>query len=302
MPLAARVRISGRSWAPLLARLINSKPNGGRMPAPRVIYRPKAGSPIDVEREFYGRLGRDTESRSLVEQFVVPIRSGKAWPVMAGQNMPHRRGGRGAGGRLQRVEPEQSPGTVLGGPHQAAAPGPRHHVRPTVVMSPVPAADAYHYRRHRGLSLDEDGAGCHDLLGTRCDSYVHKLLNGEDFDYSCHSNLVAGNHSVPSRRERRPRRAQHIPSDRTYAGRPLLRETFTGEAGGLLRVLCRDRPAVRDFHLSPRRPVGPGLGRRGRRSHRYLPPAGRRDLSASSGTPGRLAVASDKRLPGYPRT
>ena len=38
--------------------------------------------------------------------------------------------------------------------------------------------------------LDEDGAGCHDLLGTRCDPYVHKMLNGEDFDYCCHSNLV----------------------------------------------------------------------------------------------------------------
>jgi uncharacterized protein YcgI (DUF1989 family) len=38
--------------------------------------------------------------------------------------------------------------------------------------------------------VDEDGAGCHDLLGTRCDPYVHKLLNGEDFDRSCHSNLV----------------------------------------------------------------------------------------------------------------
>jgi uncharacterized protein YcgI (DUF1989 family) len=38
--------------------------------------------------------------------------------------------------------------------------------------------------------LDEDGAGCHDLLGTRCDPYVHKLLNGEEWDVCCHSNLV----------------------------------------------------------------------------------------------------------------
>src|SRR5438105_1939561 len=28
------------------------------------------------------------------------------------------------------------------------------------------------------------------LLGTRCDPYVHKLLNGEEFDLCCHSNLV----------------------------------------------------------------------------------------------------------------
>ena len=41
-----------------------------------------------------------------------------------------------------------------------------------------------------GYGRDEDGAGCHDLLGTRCDPYVHKLLNGEEFDLCCHSNLV----------------------------------------------------------------------------------------------------------------
>ena len=29
------------------------------MPAPRVIYQPKPGSPIDVDRGFYGRLGQE---------------------------------------------------------------------------------------------------------------------------------------------------------------------------------------------------------------------------------------------------
>jgi uncharacterized protein YcgI (DUF1989 family) len=37
---------------------------------------------------------------------------------------------------------------------------------------------------------DADGAGCHDLLGTRCDPYVHKLLTGQELDCCCHSNLV----------------------------------------------------------------------------------------------------------------
>ena len=55
------------------------------MTAPRVIYQPKPGSPIDVDREFYGRLVLDTGNRSAVGQFEVPIRSGKAWPVLAGQ-------------------------------------------------------------------------------------------------------------------------------------------------------------------------------------------------------------------------
>jgi uncharacterized protein YcgI (DUF1989 family) len=38
--------------------------------------------------------------------------------------------------------------------------------------------------------VDEDGARCHDLLGTRCDPYVNTLLSGTDYDYHCHSNLV----------------------------------------------------------------------------------------------------------------
>src|SRR5262249_39009753 len=38
--------------------------------------------------------------------------------------------------------------------------------------------------------IDEDGAGCHDLLGTRCDPYVNQLLAGTAYDFHCHSNLV----------------------------------------------------------------------------------------------------------------
>ncbi|KAK6496324.1 hypothetical protein TWF481_002348 [Arthrobotrys musiformis] len=34
------------------------------------------------------------------------------------------------------------------------------------------------------------GGRCHDLLGTRCDPYVNKMLTGDDYDFHCHSNLV----------------------------------------------------------------------------------------------------------------
>lgn len=39
---------------------------------------------------------------------------------------------------------------------------------------------------------DEFGVrwGVHDLLGTRCDPYVNKLISGESYDFQCHSNLV----------------------------------------------------------------------------------------------------------------
>ena len=160
------------------------------MPAPRVIYQPKPGSPIDVDREFYGRLGRDTDSRSLVEQFVVPIRSGRAWPVLAGQIC-----------RIVVVEGAQVAdfnAWNLNNPRErfwAARTKQLHRAHVTTfdrLWSCLPylrpmltiTGDSIDY------GLDEDGAGCHDLLGTRCDPYVHKLLNGEDFDYCCHSNLV----------------------------------------------------------------------------------------------------------------
>jgi uncharacterized protein YcgI (DUF1989 family) len=37
---------------------------------------------------------------------------------------------------------------------------------------------------------DEDGAGVHDVIGTRCDPYTNRLLTGADYHHCCHSNLI----------------------------------------------------------------------------------------------------------------
>lgn len=37
---------------------------------------------------------------------------------------------------------------------------------------------------------DRDGAGVHDVIGTRCDPYTNHLLHGADYDHCCHSNLT----------------------------------------------------------------------------------------------------------------
>ncbi|WP_428265178.1 urea carboxylase-associated family protein [Haliangium sp.] len=37
---------------------------------------------------------------------------------------------------------------------------------------------------------DQDGAGVHDVIGTRCDPYTNRLLNGVDYHRCCHSNLT----------------------------------------------------------------------------------------------------------------
>jgi uncharacterized protein YcgI (DUF1989 family) len=37
--------------------------------------------------------------------------------------------------------------------------------------------------------FDADGGGIHDVIGTRCDPYTNRLLNGGDYHHCCHSNL-----------------------------------------------------------------------------------------------------------------
>jgi uncharacterized protein YcgI (DUF1989 family) len=37
---------------------------------------------------------------------------------------------------------------------------------------------------------DKDGAGVHDVIGTRCDPYTNALLSGADYHHCCHSNLT----------------------------------------------------------------------------------------------------------------
>jgi len=121
---------------------------------------------------------------------VVPRRTGRAWPMRAGQIF-----------RILAVEgPQVADLNVwnLANPRErfwASRTRQLHqahlttfnrlwsclpYLRPMLTMT----GDSVQYGR------DEDGAGCHDLLGTRCDPYVHKLLNGEELDVCCHSNLV----------------------------------------------------------------------------------------------------------------
>src|SRR5699024_10216332 len=47
-------------------------------------YQASKGSVLDVDRDFYNQIATQTENRTLVESFTVPIRSGRAWEVPAG--------------------------------------------------------------------------------------------------------------------------------------------------------------------------------------------------------------------------
>jgi uncharacterized protein len=38
--------------------------------------------------------------------------------------------------------------------------------------------------------FDEHGGSVHDVIGTRCDPYTHRLLSGGDYHHCCHENLT----------------------------------------------------------------------------------------------------------------
>ena len=44
----------------------------------------------------------------------------------------------------------------------------------------------------RWYGFDEDGAGVHDVIGTRCDPYTNVLLKNVEYHHCCHSNLTRG--------------------------------------------------------------------------------------------------------------
>jgi len=45
-------------------------------------YQSKSGGPLDVNRNFYKHLA-ESPNRKLVDKFIIPIRSGRAWEVPA---------------------------------------------------------------------------------------------------------------------------------------------------------------------------------------------------------------------------
>jgi uncharacterized protein YcgI (DUF1989 family) len=38
--------------------------------------------------------------------------------------------------------------------------------------------------------FDQDGAGVHDVIGSRCDPYTNYYMSQQNFNHCCHSNLT----------------------------------------------------------------------------------------------------------------
>jgi uncharacterized protein YcgI (DUF1989 family) len=149
------------------------------------------GSALDVDKNFYGNIARATESRTLVDSFNIPIRSGKAWKVPAGHvcriltvdgpqvgdlniwnfSNPRERFWAARTRQLQAAHVTTFDRLWSNLPY----------LRPMATITADTLED---------YGVDSEGGRVHDTLGTRCDPYVNRMLTGEDFDYHCHSNLT----------------------------------------------------------------------------------------------------------------
>ena len=154
-------------------------------------YQSTAGSALAVDKAFYRRIAEDTSGRRQVEAFTIPIRTGRAWKVPAGHVF-----------RIVAIEGPQVGDLNIWN---------QHNPRERLWASRTRQLQAAHvttfdrlwstlpYLRPiatitsdslKDYGIDEFGGRIHDLLGTRCDPYVNRMLTGEDFDFCCHSNLV----------------------------------------------------------------------------------------------------------------
>ncbi|KAE9389429.1 hypothetical protein BT96DRAFT_967971 [Gymnopus androsaceus JB14] len=147
-------------------------------------YQCLPGGPLDIDRAF-------------MISFVLPIRSGKAWEVRKGDicriiavgrtdrlailniwslHNPRERFWASRTRQLQRAHVSVYDRLWSTLPY----------LRPLVTIS----GDSLKDYGVDGSGIDAEGGRVHDLLGTRCDPYVNRMLTGEDNDYHCHSNLT----------------------------------------------------------------------------------------------------------------
>lgn len=158
---------------------------------PAAAYQAGEGGPLDVDTEFYNSVAVAENRHELVESFRIPVRSGQAWEVPAGHLC-----------RIVAVD-----GPQVGDLNIWSAHDPRERMWASRTRQLQRAHLGVHDRiwstlpflrpmltvtgdTLAGYGPDESGGRVHDLLGTRCDPYVNRMLSGEDFDFHCHSNLT----------------------------------------------------------------------------------------------------------------
>ncbi|KAI2621239.1 hypothetical protein GGR54DRAFT_600646 [Hypoxylon sp. NC1633] len=163
------------------------------IPKPKPAYLPLTGSPspLAVDKTLYNAIA--AAPRVLVQEFVLPMRSGRAWKA-------------GAGSIVRISTPE---GPQVGDLNVWNA----GDARERFWAARTKQLHASHVRlydrlwsclpRMRPLAtvvgdslawygVDEHGGRVHDLLGTGCDGYIASVLSGgaSEYDFHCRSNLT----------------------------------------------------------------------------------------------------------------
>lgn len=158
------------------------------MPTPA--YVSIGASPLDSDPALIGRLVAPDALRTVILEQEVPVRSGYAFRASAGTivrfstlNGPqvvdlNLWSADDPRERFWASRTRQFYGTHITVGHRLWSNLP--FLRPLATF----IADTIAYGR------DSDDAGCHDLLGTRCDPYGNQLLSNASYDFHCHSNLT----------------------------------------------------------------------------------------------------------------
>ncbi|MFC3230542.1 urea carboxylase-associated family protein [Marinibaculum pumilum] len=158
-----------------------------RRAAPPVVCYPVAGLP-PVDPGFCAAVA---DGAAVVETVIVPPRDGRAFRVPAGHlfrircvqgpqvgdlNLWHAQDltERFYSGKTRQL---QASHLTTGDRLWSSLP----HLRPLATI----VADSLGW-----YGWDDDGAGVHDVIGTRCDPHTNRLLTGADYHHCCHANLT----------------------------------------------------------------------------------------------------------------
>jgi uncharacterized protein YcgI (DUF1989 family) len=145
---------------------------------------------LAFDSAFYTRLAEATDRRTLVFEQIVPIRTGFAWPVRKGQVC-----------RITTVEGPQVcdfNAWNLHNPRERFWAARTRQLQGAHVTTHDRLWSCLPYLRPL-LTFVADtlpseptpsGGRCHDLLGSRCDPYLYKLIDDVDFNLTCHNNLT----------------------------------------------------------------------------------------------------------------
>lgn len=146
--------------------------------------------PLSIDAAFYARLAGAEDTRTRALELTVPPRSGVAWPVRRGQVCRITTvDGPQAGDfnawsldnpreRFWAARTRQLEGTHVTTFSRLWSWRPYHRPMLTIIRDTLPAEPS------------ELGGRCHDLLGSGCDPFIWKLMNGVDFDRTCYNNLA----------------------------------------------------------------------------------------------------------------